>query len=120
MDEIITNADIRAQHAKRRLGLPDARCRVCGEDYAGCLEQHHIAGRTNHDETHPLCRNCHRKASDLQRDHPHQITVPPSFLEVVGHYLIGLADMLRLVAESLVQFGRGLIAQSEQLMSGEA
>lgn len=116
MDDIVSNADIRAQHAKRRLGAADARCRVCGESYAGCLEQHHIAGRANHDETHPLCRNCHRKASDLQRDHPHQIAVPPSFLEVVGHYLIGLADMLRLVAETLVQFGKSLIAQSERLM----
>jgi hypothetical protein len=45
------------------------------------LERHHIAGRTFGDENVPVCRNCHRKLSDLQKDHPPHIGAPPDPLE---------------------------------------
>ncbi|RYG97737.1 MAG: hypothetical protein EON58_09020 [Alphaproteobacteria bacterium] len=112
MDDIVTNAAIREQRAKRRNSSQAPQCRVCGEGHPACLEQHHIAGRANHDETHPICRNCHRKLSDQQLDHPAAISSPPTFAEIVGHYLLGLADMLLMIAESLVAFGKGLIASA--------
>lgn len=120
MDDIVTRAAIREQRAKRRIGSQAPQCRTCGESHPACLEQHHIAGRAHHDETHPVCRNCHRKLSDQQLDHPATILNPPSFAEIVGHYLLGLADMLRLIAESLVSFGKGLIASAHAHAPAEA
>jgi hypothetical protein len=120
MDEIVTNADIRRQQAIKRVGGQSKQCVICPESYESCIEQHHIAARANHPETHPVCRNCHRKLSDAQRDHPAQVSSPPSLLEVVGHYLLGLADMLVLVAQSLIAFGKDLIAQARQTATGDA
>ncbi|RYD84663.1 MAG: hypothetical protein EOP84_04890 [Verrucomicrobiaceae bacterium] len=120
MDDIVTNAAIREQKAIRRNGSQAPHCRVCGENHPACLEQHHIAGRANHDETHSICRNCHRKLSDQQLDHPPAIVESPSFAETVGNYLLGLADMLRLIAESLVAFGKGLIAPAHAHAPAEA
>jgi len=51
------------------------------------------------------CRNCHRKLSDSQKDHPPKIGETPSLPERVGHFLLGLADFFLLLAEQLRQFG---------------
>jgi hypothetical protein len=114
MDDIVTKADIRRQQATRRVG-PNGSCCICGENDPRCIELHHIAGQHYDGQLVPVCRNCHRKLSDVQRDHPPQIETPPSFVEVVGHYLLGLADLLRLVADRLVEFGKSLIAKSTQI-----
>jgi hypothetical protein len=76
------------------------------------LELHHIAGRRHGDDLAIVCRNCHRKLSDKQRDH-----VSPGLVESVappaniGHYLLGLADLLAMIVEALRKFGAWLIAQ---------
>lgn len=114
MDDIVTQADIRVQQTARRVGSTNATCACCGETDPRCFELHHIAGQHFHDDLARVCRNCHRKLSDVQRDHPSQIASPPSLLEIAGHYLLGLADLLRLVAERLVEFGKGLISQAAQ------
>ena len=114
MDDIVTNAEIRRQKARARMGSPDSSCPGCGQDDPECFEKHHIAGRAFHDQTQPLCLCCHRKVTSRQKDHPEQVGSPPSFLEVVGHYLLGLADMLILVAETLVEFGKRLIATARE------
>ena len=112
MDDIITNADIRRQKAMARIGLANPCCPGCGETDPNCFEKHHIAGRTYHAQVQPLCLCCHRKVTCRQKDHPAQVSSPPSLLEVVGHYLLGLADMLLLVAQSLIAFGKDLIAEA--------
>jgi len=50
--------------------LISVACPFCGEDDPRCAEDHHIAGRKYDDMTVRVCRNCHRKLSDMQRDHP--------------------------------------------------
>ena len=113
MEDVVTKADIRHQQAKRRVGS-NCSCCICGENDQRCIELHHIAGQHFDGQLAPVCRNCHRKLSDAQRDHPPQIATPPSFVEVVGHYLLGLADLLRLVADRLIEFGKVLIAGTAQ------
>jgi hypothetical protein len=69
-------------------------CIICGENDIRCLEAHHVAGRSVDDTQAIICRNCHAKLSDTQRDHP---TVP------MARKLSGLADLLRLIARELDQ-----------------
>lgn len=109
MDDLISNADIRNARSAHRAQGP---CRICGESYPGCIEQHHIAGRAYHDQTEPVCRNCHRKLSDGQLDHPAKLGTDVSFLEMVGHMLLGVADMFVAMAATFVEFGNRLIAMA--------
>ncbi len=103
----------RRQDRLEKLGTQHPACALCGERDERCLERHHIAGRKFGAETVILCRNCHRKASDGQKDHPPGTgQVPPSVWEQIGHFLLGLADLLLLAAEKLKEFGRYLIAHA--------
>jgi hypothetical protein len=107
--KIALKSAIRLERAHERLGTNTPRCIRCGENYAHCLEEHHIAGRAMHDDVVIMCRNCHRKLSETQKDHPQPQSKSPSPLEVIGRYLLGLADLFRLIVERLDQFGRTLI-----------
>jgi hypothetical protein len=78
-----------------------------------CIEAHHIAGKAHHDQTTLLCRNCHRKATDDQKDHPADIGGQDVNLAMIGHYLMGLADLFRMIAETLLAFGKHLVATAQ-------
>ena len=103
----------RLEQRCRRLGTHEARCVDCGEDDPRCLEKHHIAGREYHSHTEILCRNCHRKRSDDQRDHPpRDKTKQPDQLTIIGYFLLGLCDFLIGMAERLREFGHWLIDEA--------
>jgi hypothetical protein len=76
------------------------------------LEKHHTAGRRYSDAAILLCRNCHRKLSDAQKDHPKPVSDPLTSQESIGHILLGLADFFGELSERLREFGRSLIAQA--------
>jgi hypothetical protein len=99
----------RRQKRLERFGTNEPLCGMCGEADDRCLERHHIAGRKHEDMTALICRNCHRKVSDDQRDHPIADTNADPALVAIGYFLIGLADMLRLIVERLAVYGRSLI-----------
>jgi hypothetical protein len=100
----------RKQQRLRRLGTQNPRCVVCGESDPAVPDLHHIAGRKHSDDVSVICANHHRKLSDKQRDHWQQPgSEPQSFLVTVGHYLLGLADLLLMIAKSLAEFGRQLL-----------
>lgn len=99
----------RKQRALERLGSNDPRCVICGESDWRCLEAHHLAGQAYAGETVPACRNCHRKLSDGQKDHPAKTGESPSQSEVIGRFLLGLADLFELLVEKLAEWGRYLI-----------
>lgn len=99
----------RKQRALERLGSNDPRCVICGESNWQCLESHHLAGQAYAGETVPVCRNCHRKLSDGQCDHPAKTGESPSQSEVIGRFLLGLADLFELLVEKLAEWGRYLI-----------
>ena len=99
----------RRQNRLEKLGTQRPVCCRCGEHDDRCLEAHHIAGRAYTDDTVIVCRNCHRKLSDAQKDHPQQWADDPSMLERIGHFLLGLADFFILLAKKLTEFGLWLI-----------
>lgn len=111
----------RRQRIIERLGTDTPRCAACGEHDIRCLEAHHVAGRRYDPLTSVLCANCHRKVTDAQKDHPPPVTDGDAFLESVGHFLLGLADMLRTVLEQIAAFGEALIerARSHPASAGE-
>ena len=99
----------RRLNALDRLNDHEPRCVVCGEDDWRTLEYHHIAGRAFDAATAILCRNCHRKVSDDQKDHPERISRPPSPAERVAHFLLGLADLFALLVVTMRDLARALI-----------
>jgi hypothetical protein len=106
--------DARLEQQYRRLGRRDAICVTCGESNVFCLELHHIAGRKHHDDLSILCRNCHRKLSDAQRDHPDaDVLIQPGDSQI-GHYLLGLSDLLALVSERQKIFGEWLLGARDR------
>jgi hypothetical protein len=115
----MNDKETRKQKRLEDLGSNNPACTLCGENDDRTLESHHIAGRAFDDELVSLCRNCHRKLSDDQKDHPKQISKPPTNIETIGHLLLGLADFLALLVEKLRECGRFLI-QAAQEMAGAA
>ena len=107
--DIALRRAIRLERAHERLGSNEPRCLHCGEDFAHCLELHHVAGRAMHDDVVIECRNCHRKLSESQKDHPPITLQAPHILEVIGRYLLGIADLFRHLIGRLDEFGRKLI-----------
>ncbi len=103
----------RKQKALQRFGTRNPRCVVCGEEDWIVLELHHVAGRKFNDEMVILCANCHRKASDLQKDHPLIHDDPPNPAECRGRLLLGLADLNTLLSECLNREGRDLIQEGQ-------
>lgn len=105
----------RLEQQYRRLSTREPSCVCCNESNPFCLELHHIAGRKYHEDLSIVCRNCHRKLTDQQLDH-----VPPDFTETsgdaatVGHYLLGLCDLLAMIIETLREFGKSLIDESKR------
>jgi len=104
----------RRQHALERLGTNTPRCTECGETDWRCLEGHHIAARDFDDgATVILCRNCHRKLSDHQKDHPEPTSSPPNLFDCAGHFLLGLYDLFISLAEKCLEYGLALIEHAK-------
>lgn len=90
----------RNQQRLERLGSNNPSCIVCSEDDPCCLERHHVAGKAFGDDQITVCRNCHRKLSDLQKDHPPVLPGTPTRTECEGRKLLGIADLLELLKSS--------------------
>ena len=99
----------RKQRTFERIGTDRPVCVGCGETHFACFEDHHLAGRKHDDTTWPICANCHRKVTDEQKDHPAASSSNISQLELIGRFLLGLADLFRLVVEKMTVFGLALI-----------
>ena len=99
----------RERAALRRLGTPNPKCANCGENRPHRLEKHHVAGRPYHNTMIIECRNCHSDLSDLQKDHPEQISKIPGFDERLVHFLLGMADAFELLVKTLRDFARQIM-----------
>jgi hypothetical protein len=84
-------------------------CAGCGENDRRILERHHIAGRRFGEDTVLVCRNCHGRETYEQAGHPGPTSPDPGSLERLAHFLLGLADFFRLLADRLAEFARMLL-----------
>jgi hypothetical protein len=91
---------IRARFLKA--GFADPRCVICGEDRIWRLELDHVAGQKHDPTLWPLCRNCHADRSFLQYDEPRPSDNPKRTLEVIGRWMLGLAQFLEPASPSRV------------------
>jgi hypothetical protein len=114
------NLETRKQNRLEKLGTNNPVCVICGENDWRCLEEHHIAGQHFGDDLSIICRNCHRKLSDDQKDHPSKIQTTPITLENIGHLLIGLADLFALLVERLKEYGHYLIETAKGMQEVSA
>jgi len=112
MDKKELAREARKQRRLEALGTNDPTCGECGESDWRCMELHHVADHGCDDGTVILCRNCHRKVSDDQKDHPAFDPAADPTLHAIGRFLLGLADLLRLAIEKLTEFGRALIERA--------
>ncbi|MCW4463109.1 hypothetical protein OK349_15450 [Sphingomonas sp. BT-65] len=103
--------EARKQARLEALDSNDPACAMCGESDWRCMELHHVAGQQHDAAVVCLCRNCHRKVSDDQRDYP-PIARGDPMLDSIGRFLRGLADMLRVIVERLYAFSALLIEQA--------
>lgn len=105
----------RLERHYRRLRTRTPVCITCGKREPGhpeIYELHHVAGK-GHDDVFIECSNCHRTLTDQQKDHvPPGLSPPVGMIATIGHYLLGLADMLAMVVEALKDFGAWLINMS--------
>jgi hypothetical protein len=116
--------DRRLRSHQRRLRVQEASCKECGLTDLGCLicveidpralEGDHPAGRAHHDAVVYLCRNCHAKRSDFQREEPRGGPDPRNPLEVIGRWLLGMAQYFELLMVTLRRFGEFLIGLARQ------
>ncbi len=119
MNTLELRKESRRQGRLERLGTNDPNCGLCGEHDDRCLELHHVADYRRDDGTVVICRNCHRKVSDDQKDHPRFDPAADPMLDRIGHFLLGLADLLRLIVEKLMVFGHCLIERAAPSSKGE-
>lgn len=113
MSEAEKRYETRRQKAFDRLGTDNPRCAFGDETDWRCMELHHLEGERFGKTLVIVCRNCHRKLSDAQKD---QTTTnpgtPPTTNESIGHFLQGLADLLRFLADKLWEYGEYLLEQA--------
>ena len=109
------NREERLERMLRRLGGRNPACVSCGEDDPRCLELHHPTGRKFSDDVVCICRNCHRKVSDDQKDHPsNRSGLDMKHLTQIRK-LLGRADLFRLLAEQDESEAISIFEQAKQL-----
>ena len=113
MDTSLLESERRKQARLEKLGTVSPKCSVCGNTDWRCLELHHIAGQKYNETLVILCANHHCIVTDDQKDQSAFDPKADAFLDQVGHFLVGLANMLKLVVEKLYEFGNGLIERAK-------
>src|SRR5271166_6098986 len=100
---------------KERLdGIHNKVCLFCGGELGTDREDDHIAGCKHDNLVWPLHVGCHRKRSELQREQPPPTDNPRNVLEVIGRWLLSVAEYFELMCETFRRFGRFLIELARQ------
>jgi hypothetical protein len=110
------NRAARNRRKQRSPGIHNEVCVGCGCDIAkGRLEEDHIAGRKSDDRVWPLCPSCHRKRTEMQQDdEPLPSQNPRNVFEVIGRWLLAMAEYFELLRDTLWRFGVFLIDLARQ------
>lgn len=109
----------RKQARLEKLGTNNPICGICGDQHWNRIELHHIGGQQRDEAVVRICANCHRDASDSQKDHPPFNPAADPLLDQIGHFLLGLADMLMLIVEKLYEFGHALLERAAKPSAAE-
>lgn len=101
---------------KRRLtGIHNEVCTGCGCDLTSLNKaDDHMAGRKHDDTVWPLCKDCHHKRSEFQREQPPPTDNPRNAFEVIGRWLHSIAEYFELMCVTLRRFGDFLIELARQ------
>jgi hypothetical protein len=103
------------KNKKERLsGIHNEVCLGCGCDLAQGKEDDHLIGRKHGDLVWPLCLPCHHKRSELQREEPPPSNNPRNVFEVIGRWLLSVAEYFELMCETFRRFGEFLIELARQ------
>ena len=103
------------KNKKERLsGIHNEVCLGCGCDLASGKEDDHMIGRKHGDLVWPLCLPCHHKRSELQREEPPPTRSPRNVLEIIGRWLLSVAEYFELMCERFRCFGAYLIELARQ------
>jgi hypothetical protein len=95
-------------------GIHNEVCIGCGADLAAGKEDDHIIGRKHGDLVWPLCLKCHRGRTELQREESSPTKNPRNVLEVIGRWLLSVAEYFELMCETFRRFGEYLIELARQ------
>ena len=112
MENATSDFERRKQARLEKLGTDSPKCGICGNTDWRCLELHHIVGQKHDEACAILCANHHRMVTDDQKDHQSFNLEADPFMAGVGNFLVGLADMLKLIVEKLYEFGHELIKRA--------
>jgi hypothetical protein len=73
-----------------------------------------MIGRKHGDLVWPLCLPCHQKRSELQREEPPPTRNAHNVLEIIGRWLLSVAEYFELMCERFRRFGEYLIELARQ------
>ena len=100
---------------KERLeGIHNEVCLFCGGDLTKGKEDDHMIGCKHGDVVWSLCLPCHHKRSELQREEPPPTDNPRNVLEIIGRWLLSVAEYFELMCATLRRFGEFLIELARQ------
>jgi hypothetical protein len=95
---------------KQRLhGIHNEVCLGCGCELGSNKEDDHMAGQKHDDTVWPLCQDCHTKRSELQREEPAPSENPRNAFEVIGRWLLSIAEYFEFMCVTIRKFGEFLI-----------
>ena len=104
----------RKQSRLHKVGTNTPHCAICGNSDWRVIEEHHPDSRKRDKLVVLLCANDHRIVTDDQKDHSPGGDGCDPFLQSVGNFLLGLADMLAIIIERLYEFGEALITRANE------
>jgi hypothetical protein len=110
--------NLRRAAAKRKkllsLGIKTDVCILSGDTDVANFELDHVAGRKHDDIVWPLSRNSHRERNSMQREQPPSSPDPRNPFEVIGRWLLGMAEYFEMLIRVLRRFGEYLIDLAKQ------
>jgi hypothetical protein len=98
----------------KTLGIKTEACPICGSDDVSTFQFDHVAGRKHHDQEWPLCETCHQERTSMQREEPPPSDNPRNVFEVIGRWLLGVAEYFEMLIRNLRKYGEFLIELSKR------
>ena len=98
----------------KTLGITTEVCVICGSDDRSTFEFDHVAGCKHDGQLWPLCEACHQERNPMQREEPPPSDNPRNPFEVIGRWLLSMAEYFELLVRHLRKFGEFLIGLAKQ------